>query len=127
MQQITNDLFDIANRLKQIDEQYNVFFDSVKERYEVHSLNLGYSSPNPNTLEFIVPYPILDERTLTRAMRTRKENEYEILAEIEEHNKLIEQSAYDAMSQELKRFEDMFSYAYQTGRDVTFAKRREWI
>jgi len=118
MQEITNDLFDIANRLRQIDTSYRTFFNHEKSRYEVHS---------SHGLEFIVPYDILDERTLEHARRTRKENLCDIENEIEFHNREIEQSAYIKLQHELRRLDDMMNFANQMGGNITFHKTKEWI
>lgn len=83
--------------------------------------------PNAQTLEFIVPFDILDERTLTHAMRTQKENAQTLQDEMEVHNREIEQSAYIKMQEELKHLDDMMKYANQMGRNVAFTKRRQWI
>jgi hypothetical protein len=34
---IENDLFDICNRIKEIDDGYFIIYDTEKDRFEVHS------------------------------------------------------------------------------------------
>ena len=76
---ITNDLFDIAWRLRAINDDYRVYYNVEKGRYEVHS-------SNKNTLEFVVPYDQLDARTVEYARYSRVENAERIFAEMEKHN-----------------------------------------
>lgn len=63
---VTDDLYFIASRLKAIDPSYYVVYNLVRERYEVHS-----NEQKGNTLCFVVPYNVLDARTLEYAARTR--------------------------------------------------------
>ena len=63
---VTDDLYFIASRLKEIDDTYRVVYNVRRGRYEVHS-----DAQKGNTLCFVVPYPVLDARTLNYAARTR--------------------------------------------------------
>ncbi|MCH5151346.1 MAG: hypothetical protein J1F65_01655 [Clostridiales bacterium] len=81
---ITNDLFDIAWRLRQVCDDYRVYYNVEKNRYEVHN-------SKKNTLEFVVPYGELDARTVEYARYSRVENADRIFAEIERHNAKLQQ------------------------------------
>ena len=81
---ITNDLFDIAWRLRSVNDDYRVYFNTAKNRYEVHSAK-------EKTLEFVVPYDQLDARTLEYARYSRVENAELIFGEIERHNAKLQQ------------------------------------
>ncbi len=63
---VTDDLYFIASRLKEIDPTYYVVYNLDKSRYEVHS-----DEQRGNSLCFVVPYGELDARTLDYAARTR--------------------------------------------------------
>ena len=63
---ITDDLYFIASRLKEIDPSYYVVYNLRRGRYEVHS-----DAQKGGTLCFVVPYNKLDARTLEYAKRTR--------------------------------------------------------
>ena len=76
---ITNDLFDVAWRLRTVNDDYRVYYNVEKGRYEVHSFK-------KNTLEFVVPYGELDARTVEYARYSRVENAERIFADIERHN-----------------------------------------
>jgi len=78
------DVFDIADRLKEIDEGYRLFYNNAKKRFEVH----GRAG-----LEVVVPYRELDARTLSHARKTRIENRERLLLEIEKANAQAEREA----------------------------------
>ena len=80
---ITNDLFDIAWRLRAVNDDYRVYYNVEKGRFEVHNAK-------KNTLDFVVPYDELDARTVEYALYTRVENSKRIFEELERHNRLVE-------------------------------------
>lgn len=83
---IVGDPFFIAERLKEIDSSYEVYYNLSTSAYEVHS-----NEQVKNSYCFKVPFDVLDERTLFHARRTRAENRDKIIAEIEKDNFLLEQ------------------------------------
>ncbi len=80
--EIKNDLFGIARRLAAIDRDYFVVYSYRDSRYEIH--NRGNKG---NT--FCFSCPCLDERTITRALKTRRERIEELLKETERDNRRI--------------------------------------
>ncbi len=87
MIKITDDLFDVANRLKSVKETYVVYYNVDKSRYEVHD-----TSQYDSTFAFAVPYVELDSRTVDYALKTRVQNAEKLFAEIEADNALLEKS-----------------------------------
>jgi hypothetical protein len=81
MEEITCDLFDIANRLKEIDSDYAIYRNEEANRWEVRHRGL---------FTFVVPFQSLDERTLVYTKKTRRENASELEREIDESNQKIE-------------------------------------
>ena len=79
--EITDDLFDISRRLKSLDEDYRLYYNGAKRRYEVHNRKQCGS-----TLAFVVPFEELDARTVEYARKTRAENIELLLAEMDKHN-----------------------------------------
>lgn len=75
---ITNDLFDIAARLKSVKSSYVLYYNKLKRRYEV------YDGEN---YAFAVMYDELDGRTIDYALRTAVRNADEIFKEIERNNR----------------------------------------
>ena len=82
---ITDDLFDIAARLKSVKDSYVLYYNTEKGRFEVHD-------SVRRCLEFVVPYDELDARTVEYARYSRVENAKKIFAEVEKHNKRLEKA-----------------------------------
>ena len=98
---ITNDLFDVATRLVAVNENYVVYYNTEKERYEVHD---GVK----NRLEFVVPYDELDARTVEYARYSRVENSKKIFDEVERHNERLEkEQATKVFERTAEAFEDV--------------------
>ncbi len=90
---IQNDLFDIADRLKSINNGYKVYFNKIKQRYEVHN-----SYQHGDTLAFVVPFDRLDARTVSYALETRVENADKIFEQTEKYNDIVAKSGYGKLS-----------------------------
>ena len=84
--EIVNDLYDISARLRSVNGNYRLFYNTELKRYEVR--NGGASG----VLEFVVPFGELDARTVEYAMYSRVENADEIFGEIEKHNVSLEKA-----------------------------------
>ena len=80
---ITDDLYDVAARLKSVNDDYALYYNTERERYEVHNRHSKH-------LEFIVPYDELDARTVEYALYSRVENMNRIIAEMDAHNARLE-------------------------------------
>ncbi len=82
---ITHDVYNIANRLRNIDSGYYIMYDTSKKCYEVHNKN-QYDSTYCLTLPFLE----LDERTINYVNKTKRENLEYLLDEIEKDNSIVE-------------------------------------
>lgn len=83
--EIKHDVYNISKRIKEIDRYYKLVYNTKSCKFEVHSSNqIGGSYC------LSLPYPQLDERTLTYTLSTRSENILQILAQIDNENKLLE-------------------------------------
>lgn len=74
---IKNDVFNIFKRLKQINNDFYLIFDTNKNNYQVYE---------KSNLIFTLPYKNLDERSLKYVLKMLKISNEEILKEIENHN-----------------------------------------
>ena len=96
--EIKNDLYDIAERIKKIDERYRVFFDTVLQKFVVTAGD--YTAA-------VLPYEELDARAVRYLHYTRFDNAERVLRDVDEHNeRLHTQAVKDAQN----RFEDEFSH-----------------
>ena len=110
---ITNDLFDIAWRLRAVNDDYRVYYNSEKSRYEVRDCRT-------KTLQFVVTYDELDARTVEYSLYSRVENAECIFAEIERYNaKLYAQLGETGLRQLVTREK------YAVCQDAFFPLRRE--
>lgn len=81
--EITNDLYDVAQRLRSVNENYRVYYNRQLNRYEVRNGRMR------GELDFIVPYGELDARTVDYALYSRVENAENIFAEAERNNESL--------------------------------------
>ena len=79
------DVYNIAKRLKNIDRDYYVVYDTSKQQFEIHNSNQAGS-----TYCLTLPYNQLDERALKLVRKTQSANIEEILEQIENDNKHLE-------------------------------------
>ena len=85
MIEITNDLYDIAWRLRSVNECYRLYYNKEKGRYEVRNSNTC-------ALEFVVPYDELDARTVEYARYTSVSNAEQVFRDIEKNNARLTQA-----------------------------------
>ena len=84
------DLYDIAYRLKEIDDGYFVFYSYKTKKFEIHN-----KKQRGSTLALILPYDRLDTRALSFVKSTRRERASELIAEMEKQNELARRQALD--------------------------------
>ena len=120
---IENDLFEIAKRLKTIDSGYIVVFNTKKHRYEVRHSALG------DKICFVVPYTILDERTLKYARKTSIQYSQKLLEEIERNNEEIERKNQNKLKDQCDyKFREIFNYEKKSKEmDLKKSYKTKWI
>ena len=82
---IENDVFDIAKRIKEIDNRYFIVYDSKSKKFQLHQNNGGQDS---YVLTF--PFAYLDARAITYTQKTRVSRLDQIVKEINKNNSDIE-------------------------------------
>lgn len=80
---VKDDVFDIVNRLKAIDDSYFVMYDFNKKIFELHCKNQPF-----NTF-CLTLFEKLDKRSVDKTLKTRKQNKDNLFAEIEKNNAKI--------------------------------------
>ena len=80
---IEHDLYDIAHRVREIDSRYELYFNRMLNRFEVHA---------NGALQIAVPYGRLDVRTINLVRRTRMENASALIREMDMHNDRLEKA-----------------------------------
>ena len=109
---VTGDLYGINERIKEIDENYFLFYSYVTHRYEVHN-----SNQRGKTLSLVLPYETLDERTLRHVRRTRSERAKDLFEEIERENAKLEKEKRRALvkEQEFQMEKNLHDYTSNKG------------
>lgn len=82
LERIDGDLYDVASRLKGVDERYTLYRNRRTNKFEVY---IG------RALQFAVPFDELDCRTIVYAKKTRIERKNQLLAEIERNNRRLDE------------------------------------
>ena len=107
---IESDVFDIIKRIKEIDENYFVIFDTNKNKYELHYKN------QLNTYCFTYPYENLDNRMIDLIYFSNVSNIDNIVEDIDNNNAKIEKdnmnsvkSSSDYMVREIYNFSKISS------------------
>lgn len=78
---IENDIFDVVSRLKMIDSDYFVLYDTVTFCYQLHCKNQAHTS-------FCLSFgKSLDERAVDKTLLTRKQNKDKLFEELERGEK----------------------------------------
>lgn len=83
--EIESDVYNISKRIKDIDRDYVVVYDTSKNKFEIHN-----ESQIGGSYCLTLPFENLDERTLKYVRQTSSANIDEILEKIEKNNKILE-------------------------------------
>jgi hypothetical protein len=122
-ERIKNDLHRIAERIKHVNPKFLIFRNMATGKVEIHSC----IRPCARSLEFVVPFDELDERTLEHAERTKIEN-FDILeSEFAETNAELERAAVKSAHGAAAALGDMMKYAGGQIHEVTFKKNKRWF
>ncbi len=123
--EIKNDLFNIVNRLKQIDENYFVLFNLKNKKFELHNKMQGNK-----TYCLTFPFNTLDERAVEHAYKTSVKNASKIFFEIETQNKKIEEKSKQKILDECADiFNEIYKYsnAHTTELSTQGIYKTKWI
>ena len=82
--EILNDVFFISDRIKEIDENYKIYFNSEKNKFEIH--NIGQIG---DSYCLAVPFQYLDLGAIDLVKKTLSINGEKLLEEIDLNNKKI--------------------------------------
>ena len=90
---IRNDLYDIADRLKEINASYELYFDTGRQKYILKAFGI---------LQAVLPYDELDQRTLDYVYYTRRENVENVLADADRYNERKERENVQRVKDEIE-------------------------
>lgn len=102
---VLHDVYNISKRVKSIDRDYYVVYDTSKQQFEIHNL-----SQVGSTYCLTIPHKQLDERVLKLVRKTQSANIDEILEQLENDNKHLESAnESSAFSKMFETFEQNLS------------------
>ena len=124
---IINDTFDIAKRLREIDNNYIIKWNTNRLRYEIF-----YGEYEKEVLELVVPYRELDERTINLVNKTRVQNLKALIEELEKQNEIVEkQKAKELKDQTDVQIKEMTKYILKKGDnynlDFSNSYKTKWV
>jgi hypothetical protein len=105
--EIQNDVYFINSRLKEIDENYQIFFNTRKRSFEVHNKGQIGSS-----YCLTAPYSSLDARLIDFVRKTRVENRRKLIEEIDKNNEKLDKLKEKRILENAKdRLFDLIKYS----------------
>lgn len=111
--EIRGDVFDIGNRVKEIDEGYSIRYNLITHNYELYHNRRG------EQIQSVLPYKQLDKRTLDYIYETRIERMYPRLLVLEEEERLIEEKRIKTVSDAAAyKCAGLVSYLAKGGREL---------
>lgn len=119
---IIQDTFNICERIKQLDKNYYVVFDTLKNNYEIH-----------NSKQLVNTYCInvgkdLDMRAIKKLYKSNIDNLDKIMLEIEKHNESLEKESKRKVSDMVTwRAGEIYDYAMRKGDNITDAYTTNWV
>ncbi len=116
---ITHDVFNISSRIKQLDNNYYIVYDTKLNRYEIH--NKKYK----DSLCLVVPYKNLDCRTIELV---RKSQDVEkCLNDIEVNNaKINQRNKQNLLDKTTYQLNEIYNYANAKGSFDGKAYLNKW-
>lgn len=110
---IENDLFGIVDRLKNIDNDYAVYYDKCKGKFELHNMRLR------PTLQIVFPYSRLDKRVVDYALKTQVDVIIKEILGIDEHNRRIaENREANKIDEVTEKLENAIKYIDRGGDEL---------
>lgn len=104
---ITNDAFGIVDRVKSINKNYVIYYNTKLKKYEVH--NKKYLK---NTFEFSLPCCKLDSKTIVHIIKLLKYNNINVIKDMEKQNKEIEDKNKEMLLEQTKqKFSEIYKYS----------------
>lgn len=95
--EIKDDTFSIVERLKALDKNYIIKYNTEQKRFEVWFKENDFKEH----LEIVLPYPCLDYRTIYKVANSNSKKIDKIIYEINKNNEAIKEKAKNDLMDEL--------------------------
>lgn len=91
---IKRDVYNICNRIKQVDKSYMLAYDFKTNKYNVYSKNIisNFEIIDNVKLSYVcvLPYNCLDERSILHLYSIKSQNIEALIKQIDNHNEMME-------------------------------------
>lgn len=113
---IESDVFNISQRIKEIDEGYFIVFNPTNQRYELH-----HSEQADSSYCSTLPYEELDGRAIERTREMSAARARIILAEMKAHNEKLEHDNNKKIENEVAwKAKEIYQHSLRHGVDGMF-------
>lgn len=103
---INSDVFNIVTRIKSLNKNYFVLFNKITNTFELHT------KERINSFELTLPRGNLDARTISFIQKQLNRNVLQVIKEVEEHNKNLENKKNAAILEESAyKLKEIYAYA----------------
>lgn len=108
-----SDVFFISQQLKQINSNYEIFYNTLTRNYEVHDTG-KYNS-------FVISFSAYPNQNLIRKLhQSNAQNIQKIFKEIEENNKQLQDKNHKNLTDKSNQMlSEIFSYSQKTSGDLS--------
>lgn len=110
---ISSNCFDIPKRIRELDDNYRLYYNVRKNVIELHSLRR-----NP-TFQMVMPYKQLDARAVDYVRRTRVDKILDEINQIDEYNQKLEEKIINQTMDEFNtKMKSVVNYMNRGGSEL---------
>lgn len=114
---INNDMFNIVQRIRDIDKNYYVLFNTKSRNYELHHKAQKYSSFCLNLGK------TLDAKCVNKTLKTKSSNFVKIFNDLDFNNRLVKSNATQIiMDKATCKLKTYISYLDHSTKSIDFSK-----
>ena len=119
---IESDVFDIIKRIKEIDKDYFVVYNTNSKKFEIHNSRLV------NSYCLTIPYKNLDARVLNLIYKTATKNYDNIIKEIDIGNEAIEKKQMEK-TKEISDYKirEILKYSASDNKNIGKMFKTKWM
>lgn len=117
---IESDVFNIINRIKEIDENYYIVYNTNSKKFEVHN------SGNVNSYCLTIPYKNLDVRTIELIHKTAIRNYDKVIKQMDEENERLQEKEINK-AKEINDYKIREVLKYSNKNKVDKAFKTIWL
>ena len=119
---IESDVFNIINRIKEIDDGYYIMYNLSNKKFEVHN------KYQKNSYCITIPYSQLDERTIKLINETSIKNYDKIVKDLEQNNKKYQEKEINKVKEiNDYKIREIIKYSGANTRVVNEAFKSTWM